>query len=229
MLEVEQLFLVTFTTDEIYNRAVERLRGGVPWSAADGRQVFGWPSSDSLLQVRLTNLHPDVPQQLLVDLLKNLGRVGFVHRAPGRDPLFPMAFDGILHLKMAVDEASVLPDFIAVETAAGVLDCVVRVYTDNSKKRCFQCGCLGHIGPFCRRATRSRRAQGRVWARVVLPAAEDEAELLLFNATADQGGGAGQVAPRSPLRPQLLTSRAAPSPGGGQGPAPVRRRLPLRG
>ena len=58
-------------------------------------------------------------------------------------------------MKMAVNEGSTFPDFIAIETVNGVLDSIVRVFTDNSQKRCYRCGQLGHIGAFCRRAARS--------------------------------------------------------------------------
>ena len=61
MLQVEQLLLVTFATDEVFQEAVTKLRRGVPWGAAAGRHVYGWPTTDSLLQVRLTNVHPDIP------------------------------------------------------------------------------------------------------------------------------------------------------------------------
>lgn len=35
MLQVEQLFLVTFSDEEVFKAAADRLRGGVPWSAAE--------------------------------------------------------------------------------------------------------------------------------------------------------------------------------------------------
>ena len=86
----------------------------------------------------------------------------------GRDPFFPNANDGIIHMKMAVNEGSTFPDFIAIETVNGVLDSIVRVFTDNSQKRCYRCGQLGHIGAFCRRAARSIADQKEVWARLTL-------------------------------------------------------------
>ena len=168
MLQVEQLLLVTFATEEVFQEAVVKLRRGVPWRAASGRQVYGWPTTDSLLQVRLTNVHPDIPVERLTALMSRFGRVVLAHRVGGRDPFFPNANDGIVYMKMAIDEGSSFPDFIAVETMDGVLDSIVRVFTDNSLKRCYRCGQLGHIGAFCRRAAKSIADQKDVWARLQL-------------------------------------------------------------
>ena len=155
MLQVEQLLLATFDNDEVFQEAVTKLRRGVPWGAAGGCLVYGWPTTDSLLQVRLTNVHPDVPVDRLTALMSRFGRVVLADRVGGRNPFFPNANDGIIHMKMAVNEGSTFPDFIAIETVNGVLDSIVRVFTDNSQKRCYRCGQLGHIGAFCRRAARS--------------------------------------------------------------------------
>ena len=169
MLQVEQLLLVTFDTEEVYNHAVDLLRAGVAWTAAGGRKVYGWPTTDSLLQVRLTNIHPDVTLDLLTALMARYGRVVLANRVAGRDPHFPNSSDGIVYMKMAVDEGSSFPDYIAVETNDGVLDSIIRVFTDNSLKRCHRCGQLGHLGAFCRRTAKSIADQGDVWARLRLP------------------------------------------------------------
>ena len=125
MLQVEQLLLVTFSEDTVFQEAVTKLRRGVSWRAAGGRHVYGWPTTDSLLQVRLTNVHPDIPVDRLTGLMSQFGRVVLAHRVAGRDPFFPNANDGIVYMKMAIDEGTNFPDFIAVETMDGVLDSIV--------------------------------------------------------------------------------------------------------
>ena len=91
----------------------------------------------------------------LTALMSQFVRVVLAHRVAGRDPLFPNANKGIVYMKMAIDEGTSFSDFIPVETIDGVVDSIVRVFTDNSLKRCYRCGQLGHIGAFCRRAAKS--------------------------------------------------------------------------
>ena len=199
MLQVEQLLLVTFSEDTVFQEAVTKLRRGVSWRAAGGRHVYGWPTTDSLLQVRLTNVHPDIPVDRLTGLMSQFGRVVLAHRVAGRDPFFPNANDGIVYMKMAIDEGTNFPDFIAVETMDGVLDSIVRVFTDNSLKRCYRCGQLGHIGAFCRRAAKSIADQKDVWTRLqLLPThlrLQPSLQQPLGGPTVDNGGQAALIEP----------------------------------
>ena len=54
LLQVEQLLLVTFSKETVFQEAVTKLRRGVSWTATGGRRVYSWPTTDFLLQVRLT-------------------------------------------------------------------------------------------------------------------------------------------------------------------------------
>ena len=83
MLQVEQLLLATFDNVEVFQEAVTKLRWGVLWGAAGGCLVYGWPTTDSLLQVRLTNVHPDIPVDRLTGLMSRFGRVVLAHRVGG--------------------------------------------------------------------------------------------------------------------------------------------------
>ena len=83
MLQMEQLLLATFDNDEVFQEAVTKLRRGVLWGAAGGRLVYGWPTTDSLLQVRLTNVHPDIPVDRLTGLMSRFGRVVLAHWVGG--------------------------------------------------------------------------------------------------------------------------------------------------
>ena len=227
MLQVEQLLLVTFATDEVFQEAVTKLRRGVPWGAAAGRHVYGWPTTDSLLQVRLTNVHPDIPVDRLTGLMSRFGRVVLAHWVGGRDPFFPNANDGIIHMKMAVNEGSTFPDFIAIETVNGVLDSIVRVFTDNSQKRCYRCGQLGHIGAFCRWAARTIADQKDVWARLTLHPTQLQIHPNLQRV--DTGpplapvatGGGQEALPGPPVVEDRQEAAAAlGQPGGSQGEDP---------
>ena len=205
MLQVEQLLLVTFSSEVVFQEAMEKLKVGVRWTAACGRLVYGWPTTDSLLQVRITNIHSEVPVELVVALMSRYGRVVQARTVPGRDPSFPAANVGILFLKMAINDDVAFPDFVAVENHLGVLDSILRIFTDNSLKRCYRCGQVGHLGAFCRRTARAIADQPDVWARLILPSTSP-ADIVIDAAT-----------PTS----RQLTSQAAGQPGYNQPPPPA--------
>ena len=90
MLQVEQLLLATFDNVEVFQEAVTKLRWGVLWGAAGGRLVYGWPTTDSLLQVRLTNVHPDVPVDRLTALIPALAPLSWRTEWAAATPSSPM-------------------------------------------------------------------------------------------------------------------------------------------
>ena len=130
-------------------------------------------------------------------------------------------------MKMAVNEGSTFPDFIAIETVNGVLDSIVRVFTDNSQKRCYHCGQLGHIGAFCQRAARTIADQKDVWARLTLHPTQLQIHPNLQRV--DTGppfapvatGGGQEALPGPPVVEDRQEAAAAlGQPGGSQGEDP---------
>lgn len=166
VLTFEQKLLITLKEEEMFQSVVYRLAQGVPWPAAGGRKVYGWSSADSLLPVRLTNVHSDIPHSVLIEALSRYGTV--VHYQPGRHPRLPNVNDGTLHIKMTIPEGVVLPSFIGVYNHEDKLDTAIQVFTDTSTKRCYRCGQAGHIGAYCRKVPKSVEAQNKSWCKVKL-------------------------------------------------------------
>lgn len=65
-----------------------------------------------------------------------------------------------------------LPSFVALELDGHVLDEVFHVHTDSHIKCCFKCGHYNHSGLSCRAPAQPISAQGAVWARSHVAAAD---------------------------------------------------------
>jgi len=105
-----QLLRVNFRSFEPFVAALAKLRRGVPWTAAEGRPVFGWSTADSATRVRLTGVPEHLVDAPLREHLSGFGQVLSMVR--GLDEAFPKAYDGRVTVTLLLKEGVVLPRFI---------------------------------------------------------------------------------------------------------------------
>lgn len=164
---VTQLLILTIESEEVFNTALERLHGGVPWAAAEGAEVFGSSSSEAVSAVRVSNIPHGLPIPAVLSHMQQFGTI--LNHNMGRDRLFPRATDGILHLTMVLHEAENLPHFIQVVDSNGRLSNSLPVHMDSPRRRCYRCGRPSHLGYRCQATTRAPDAPASIWSTLVAP------------------------------------------------------------
>lgn len=166
---ISQMYVVTLETEAVHKAALERLRGGVPWTAAEGALVYGSASTEAISAVRVSNIPAGLKAADVVAHMQRFGAV--LNHSLGRDRCYPRAGDGVLHLSMVLNDAERLPHFIDVVDSKGVVSHALSVHTDTPRRRCYRCGRNNHFGfgYRCQAASRAQDAPASTWSSCKLP------------------------------------------------------------
>ena len=167
-----QLLRVEFATAELYDEKLALLTAGVPWAAADGALVYGWPPGDAITNVRVSG----VPRRFPVELIRDhFGQYGRVTRAySGKDGFWSGCSSGVYHISLGLNPGAALPAFIDVKCGDGsVVTERLFVHTDAGRRLCYKCGDPSHPAQFCRANGRAAAAPAALWSTLVVPTPAD--------------------------------------------------------
>ena len=211
-----QLLRVNFRSFEPFVAALAKLRRGVPWTAAEGRPVFGWSTADSATRVRLTGVPEHLVDAPLREHLSGFGQVLSMVR--GLDEAFPKAYDGRVTVTLLLKEGVVLPHFIQLHDRRGVPADLLFVHVDGARRHCFRCGLTGHVGLHCKAAGRHPGAPASLWSTLVVP---DKRPAFPAPAPAASAPAPAAPAPSAPAPSAPAPSAPAPSAAAPSAPAPA--------
>lgn len=173
--DVQEIFLdpstlllrIVLASEELYTATLARLSAGVPWTAAGGTNVYGWPTAAPLHPIRLSGVPKSFPLSEIIAHFREFGDVSWIYQQ-SHDKQWTSAFNGVVHLSVRIAPGKVLPHFVEILGQDGVLVERFSVHSETHRRYCFRCGSSGHLGPFCRASSYSTRAPPGLWSTLRL-------------------------------------------------------------
>ena len=147
---LQRLVFLKFVTEEKCTHTAALLNQGVRWPGTD-KMVSGWKCEQQVLNVKLINVSPEVPRQVVVDKMEQFGIVLHMERNKFNLRGFQCS-DGTWSVKLRLSvEVSHLPHFLHIEETDEFDPQVWQlVHPGQTKPGCWRCNQPGHIGAFCR-------------------------------------------------------------------------------